>query len=170
MEDLVRGRPEWALSFERGDVLTRAGAAAEALYVIRRGRVSVIAAGGPARIEGAGSGVGVAAALRAGVYASEVLALETGAALRVPREGLGDMAAASPGLLLALARELAQAAGAGEAAAASAEAPIDQEALAPAKGKADAGQEGELSALYARRSGVPSARRASRRRGSGPGR
>ena len=111
---VAEDRPEWTTRFARGDVLARAGAWAEALYVVRRGRVGLwLPSDGPdtpSRVVGPDEAIGLAAVLTGATYGSTAEALEPTHALRIPADAIAELSAAAPGLLVqltvGLAREL----------------------------------------------------------------
>ena len=109
---LADDRPEWTTRFERGDVLARAGASAEALYVIQRGRVGLWAAADgpdrPTRSVGGGEAIGLAAVLTGGTYEWTAAALETTQALRIPHDAVAELTAAAPTLMVQLSAGLAR--------------------------------------------------------------
>ena len=109
---VAEDRPEWTTTFARGDVLARAGAWAEALYVIRSGRVGLWAQSDgpdtPTRVVGPGEGIGLSAVLTSGASGWTAEALEPTEALRIPPDAVGELAAAAPDLLLALTAGLAR--------------------------------------------------------------
>ncbi|PZC41744.1 MAG: protein kinase [Chloroflexi bacterium] len=112
LDALAQARPEWTTTFQRGDVLARSGAAADALHLLLSGEVglyaSVESSGAPIDTLAAGAPVGLAAVLAHGAHSSTAIALAETAALRVPQDAVAELAAAAPALFVRLAATLAQ--------------------------------------------------------------
>lgn len=107
-------RAGFAASFEqhklqRGDILVREGAPADALYVVVSGRFAVTVAGRQAPLTeiGPGQPIGEIAFLAGGKRTATVKALRDSLVLRLDREAFDRLAAASPGIWRALTVTLA---------------------------------------------------------------
>lgn len=109
LERLAEARPEWATRLQPGDVLARAGASADAVYLLREGEVGLDAAasGDAATVTlTRGAAVGLTAALVQAPHETTWIALTPAETLRVPHDALPDLARSAPELFVMLAAAL----------------------------------------------------------------